>query len=200
MLRKLTLCVLLALTIPACTLLPKPQPAVLDKYLLEYSPSVVAPAGENAPVLVVSTPQSHGAYDTPRIAYMQQQYGLRYYTQSRWADTPARMLAPMMAEAINASGRFQALYASPGRVSAELRLDSELIRFHQDFTVQPSVVHITVRAQLVDLARQRVLASRLFDLREPAGTEDAYGGVQAANRALQQLLQGLVQFCIDNAP
>ena len=81
-----------------------------------------------------------GAYDTPRIAYMQHQYGLRYYTRSRWADTPARMLAPLLAEALNASGRFQALYASPGRVSAELRLDTELIRFHQDFTVSYNFV------------------------------------------------------------
>ena len=200
MLRNPTLIVLLALLATACSVLPQPQPVALDKYLLQYTPAATETATPGVPVVVVSTPHAHGAYDTARIAYMQQRYGLRYYTRSRWADTPARMLAPLMAEAVNATGRFQALYSSPGRVAAELRLDTELIRFHQDFTVEPSVLHLTLRAQLVDLTQQRVLASRLFDVREPAASADAYGGVQAANRAVQALLEELAEFCIDAAP
>jgi cholesterol transport system auxiliary component len=179
-----------------CSVLPKPEPVAMDQYVLEYMPgqSAVA-AADDIPVLVVTTPRAHGGYDTHRIAYMKQEFGLRYYTRSRWADTPARMLAPLMAEAMNASGHFRALYASPGRVSAGLRLDTELIRFHQDFTVQPDVLHLTIRAQLVDLEQQQVLATQLFDIREPAESADAYGGVQAANRAVQVLLGQLTEFC-----
>ncbi|MDX1698228.1 MAG: hypothetical protein R3308_08065, partial [Thiohalobacterales bacterium] len=87
------------------------------------------------------------------------------------------------------------LYASPGALSARYRLDSELIHFHQDFTVRPSEVRITLRAQLVGLDNNRVIASRLIDLREAADSEDAYGGVQAANRASTRLLGELAQFC-----
>jgi len=172
---------------------------VVDKYLLEYTPTTVQKIRANEPVLFVAIPQANGAYDTARIAYMQQQYGLRYYTRSSWADTPARMLAPLMAEALNASGQFQALYATPGQVSADLRLDSELLRFHQDFTRQPSEMHVTLRAQLVDLGAQRVIASRTFDIREAAPSEDTYGGVIAANRAVAQLLEELAAFCADQS-
>ena len=180
----------------ACSILPQPEPVAMEKYLLEYTPAAPQEPRADAPVLVIALPQAHGAYDTARIAYMQQQFGLRYYTRSSWADTPARMLAPLMAEALNASGRFQALYASPGRVSAKLRLDTELLHFHQDFTRRPSEMHVTLRAQLVDLGTQRVVASRLFDIREAAPSEDAYGGVLAANRAVPRLLEELVAFCI----
>ena len=183
----------------ACTLLPEPKPVALDKYLLEYTPAAVAPAGADVPVLMITTPRAHGAYDTARIAYMQQQFGLRYYVHSRWADTPARMLAPLLAEAMNATGQFQALYTSPGRLSGELRLDTELLRFHQDFTVQPGSMHVTLRARLVDLADQRVIASRLFDIQEVTTSEDAYGGVQAANRAIAQLMEQLAQFCLESS-
>jgi cholesterol transport system auxiliary component len=182
----------------ACSVLPEPKPVAMDKYLLEYTPAAVAPASADAPVLVIATPRAHGAYDTARIAYMQQQFGLRYYVHSRWADTPARMLAPLLAEAMNATGRFQAVYASPGRLSGELRLDTELLRFHQDFTVQPSQMHITLRARLVGLADQRVIASQLFDIRETATSEDTYGGVLAANRATAQLMEQLAQFCLES--
>ncbi len=140
---KLLRIVLIPLLLAACSVLPEPKPAALDKYLLEYTPATVREPRADAPVLIVATPQANGAYDTARIAYMQQQFGLRYYTRSSWADTPARMLAPLLAEALNASGQFQAMYASPGRVAANLRLDTELLRFHQDFTRQPSEMHIT---------------------------------------------------------
>jgi cholesterol transport system auxiliary component len=198
--RALLLVPVITLWLAGCTLLPKPEPVALDRYLLEYVPASTQATRADAPVMLVTTPDAQGAYDSPRIAYMQQQYGLRYYTQSRWADTPANMLSPLIADAINATGQIQALYAGPGRVRADLRLDTELTRFHQDFTVQPSVMRITVRAQLVDLRAQRVIASQTFDVREPAQTNDAYGGVQAANRATATLLQQLAQFCLEHLP
>ncbi len=193
--RNLLCSTLILLLSTACSIIPEPKPAALDKYLLEYTPAKVQETRAGAPVLVISTPQAHGAYDTGRIAYMQQQFGLRYYVRSRWADTPARMLAPLMAEALNATGQFQALYASSGQVSANQRLDTELLSFHQDFTHQPSEMHITLRAQLVDLDAQRIIATRTFDISEAAPSEDAYGGVRAANRAVARLLEQLAAFC-----
>lgn len=179
-----------------CAMLPEPKPAVLNKYLLEYTQQPpAAGAGADRPAMIVTIPRAHGGYDSERIAYRQEQFGLRYFAKSRWADTPARMLAPLMAEAINDGGKFQALYAAPGSLSASYRLDSELIRMHQDFTRKPSEAHVTLRARLVSLDENRVLATQTFDFRRPATTEDAYGGVQATNRAIGQLLGELAQFC-----
>lgn len=197
--RNLLMLVAATMLLAACSLLPEPKPVVQDKYLLEYVPAAIPPGAADLPVMVITTPRAHGAYDTARIAYMQQQFGLRYYMRSRWADSPSRMLAPLLAEAVNATGQFQAVHGSPGMLSAGLRLDTELLRFHQDFTEQPNRMHITLRAQLVDLADQRVIASRLFDIRETATSEDTYGGVQAANRATAQLLEQLARFCIESA-
>jgi cholesterol transport system auxiliary component len=183
--------------VSGCSVLPKPEPVTMDQYVLEYTPGRVATeSAEGLPVLVVTTPRAHGGYDTHRIAYMKKAYGLRYYTRSRWADTPARMLAPLTADAMQATGQFQALYAVPGSIASDYRLDTELIRFHQDFTKQPSVVNITLRAKLVDLRESRVVATRQFDIAEPAATDDSYGGVVAANKAVSLLLDELAQFCV----
>lgn len=186
----------------ACSLLPKPEPVSINQYLLEYSPGRQAarqiPA--DAPVILVTVPRAHGGYDSSRIAYMKEDYGLRYYTRSRWADTPARMLAPLLADAIQSTGQFQALYATSGSVSADMRLDTELIRFHQDFRSLPSEMHITLRAHLIDLASGEVLATLLVDRSMAADTDDAFGGVVAANRLLGQVLDELAQFCVSNRP
>lgn len=189
---------LLAWLTGGCSVLPEAEPVSIEQYVLEYTPDSPATrnAAEDVPVLIVTTPSAHGGYDSYRIAYMKQAYGLRYYTRSRWADKPARMLAPLIADAMQASGQYQALYSTPGALAADYRLDTELIRLHQDFTRQPSVVRITFRAQLIDLQTHRVVATQQFDLYETAATEDAYGGVVAANVAVNRLLDELAQFCM----
>ena len=182
--------------LPGCAVLPGPSQVVENKYVLEYDKAVSTPIETGQlPVMLITVPRAHGGYDSSRFAYRKQLYGLRYYARSRWADTPARMLAPLVAEAINHTGQFQALYATPGSIGARYRLDSELIHFYQDFTVQPSEMRIALRAQLVDLHDNQVLATRLIDVREAAKSEDAYGGVRAANRATMRLLDELAQFC-----
>ena len=182
--------------LPGCAVLPGPSQVVENKYVLEYDKAVSTPIETGQlPVMLITVPRAHGGYDSSRFAYRKQLYGLRYYARSRWADTPARMLAPLVAEAINHTGQFQALYATPGSIAARYRLDSELIHFYQDFTVQPSEMRIALRAQLVDLHDNQVLATRLIDVREAAKSEDAYGGVRAANRATGRLLDELAQFC-----
>ena len=42
----------------------------------------------------------------------------------------------------------------------------------------------------------RVLATRLFEATESAPSDDPYGGVTAANVALQRILEQVVDFCI----
>jgi cholesterol transport system auxiliary component len=198
-----TLFSLFVLLLPAgCSVLPQPAPEAINTYVLDYpaAPAVNAAAGNDLPVLIVSTPRAHGGYDTTGIAYMQQTYGLRYFARSRWADTPARMLAPLIADAVQASGQFQALYATPGSVAADLRLDTELIRLHQDFRRQPGEVRITLQAWLIDLKNNGVIATRQLDSVVATQSDDAYGGVIAANRAVGQLLDELARFCAGNRP
>ena len=192
---------LLAWLTGGCSVLPEAEAVSIEQYVLEYTPDpqAIQNTVEGAPVLIVSIPSAYGGYDSYRIAYMKQAYGLRYFTRSRWADTPARMLAPLMADALQATGQFQVLYSAPGALVADYRLDTELIRLHQDFTRQPSVVHLTVRAQLIDLQTHRFIATQQFDIYETAATDDAYGGVVAANRAVNRLFNELAQFSVQVA-
>jgi cholesterol transport system auxiliary component len=146
-------------------------------------------------VLVVNPPSARPGFDTPQIAYVRQAHKLDYYVKSRWAETPARMLAPLLAQALEQAGSFRAVVRTANPVPADLRLDTELIRLQHDFITQPSRVELTLRAQLYDVKGRKVLAVREFDAAENAASEDAYGGVIAANRALARVLGQLTDFC-----
>ena len=179
----------------SCAALQAPEPDRASLYLLEAAPTAGAPRPKRDAVLAVSVPRARPGFDTPLMAYTQRPGALEYFAKNRWADTPARMLAPLLVQALERSGRFSAVVQAPSSALAALRLDTELVRLEQDFDARPSRVRFTLRAQLIDTGARRVLASAEFDETEPAPSDDPYGGVIAANRALARLLERLVDFC-----
>jgi cholesterol transport system auxiliary component len=54
-----------------------------------------------------------------------------------------------------------------------------------------------MHARLVDLREGRVVVMQQFDVVEPAATDDSYGGVVAANKAVSLLLDELARFCVN---
>jgi len=185
------------------SLLPAPLPAE-NVYLLEAGKTVPAAAGTAASgrdvVLAVSMPHARSGYDSAKMVWLRQPHKLEVYSRNRWADTPAHMLAPLLVQALERSGQFQAVVQAPSAFVTELRLDSELIRLQQDFSVKPSRIEFVLRVQLVDVAKRRVIASAEFDETETAPSDGAYGGVLAANCALERLLDRVVSFCTEHVP
>ena len=97
-----TACALLALTAAGC-LSPRTDSSEIHMYQL----SLDGLRGEarhdrmDGPVLLVSPPQAEPGFETQRMAYVRRPYQLEYYAVNQWADTPARMLAPLMVHALH---------------------------------------------------------------------------------------------------
>lgn len=192
---------------------PSVQPAF---YLLDTArpAGAVLPraAASGAPTLLISAPHAAAGYDSQRIVYRQQAHRLDSFAHSEWLDTPAHMLVPLLVAALEQSGSFHAVLHTPSSATGDLRLDSEILQLQQDFTHQPagqsgngqartgaSRVHFVLRVQLIEEASRRVIAARDFSADSPAPSDDPYGGVIAANQAVQKVLDELVVFCAEAA-
>jgi cholesterol transport system auxiliary component len=185
------------LLIAACGGISPPHAAIRpDIYVLEYAQAVQAAQIKHELVLAVGVPRTLAGFDTSQMAYVQQPHELNYFAASRWADTPARMLGPLIAHALEQTESFLAVVQSSGMLPADLRLDTELVRLQQDFRTHPSRVQLTMRAQLIDVRSKRLLAVRQFDDFETAASDDAFGGVAAANRLVQRMLGRVAEFCV----
>jgi cholesterol transport system auxiliary component len=183
------------------SLLPSPPSAPAQFVLDDQAP---APASAqrpppNAPTLIVSAPRAAAGFDTRSMVYLRKLHELEAFAYHQWVDTPAQMLAPLIAQAVERSGAFGAVLRAPTTATAELRLDTELIRLQHEFLGLPSRVRLTLRAVLVDVATRRVVAWREFDTSVASASEDPYGGVLAANQAVREQLAGLATFCAQSA-
>jgi len=186
---------LASLLLAACAALQPPHPESPALYLLDAQPAAAVQRPPHDLVLAIAPPRARPGFATAQMAYVREPHKLDYYAKSRWVDTPARMLAPLMVQAIAQNGTYRAVVQAPSPVAADLRLDTELVRLQQDFATQPSRVQLTLRVQLVEVKTNRALAAQEFDVQENAPSENAYGGAIAANRALARLLAELGDFC-----
>jgi cholesterol transport system auxiliary component len=176
-----------------------PPPAFYSLDSAHGAPPVRVATATAAPTLIVNPPHAAAGFDSQRIIYVRERHKLEYFAHSEWVDPPARMLGPLLVAAIETTGAFRAVVLTPGAAMGELRLDTEIIRLQHEFQTSPSRVRFTLRAYLVDDKARRVLAWREFDSEVAATSEDPYGGVVAANRAVQTVLKDLSAFCAETA-
>ncbi len=187
---------LASLLLAGCVNLSAPS-GTQNIYVLDAQPVVPESGVKRDLVLAVNMPETRPGFETEQIVYFRQPYELNYFVSSRWTDTPARMLQPLLLQAMERSGSFRAVVETGSAVPGDIRLDTDLIRLQHDFTTHPSRVQITLKAQLIDVRSNRVLAVQRFDDTENSSTEDAYGGVIAANRLVQRMLGKLAEFCVE---
>ncbi len=188
-----------AVALSACSALSPTATPATAFYALDGAPQpavVVSMAAVASPTrtLLINPPHAAAGFDSSRIIYLREPHKLDYFALSQWVDPPARMLGPLLTSAIEHTGAFRAVVLMPGAAAGEVRLDTDIIRLQHEFQTRPSRVRFTLRATLVDDRTRQVLAWQEFDAVEPANSEDAYGGVLAANRAVQTVVDELALF------
>ena len=196
-------CAGLLATLAGCAALSPtttPQPSF---YSLDNTQRIKSLTGAAVPLaahtLIVNPPHAASGITSQRIIYVREPHKLEYFAHSEWVDPPARMLAPLIVAAIEKSDVFRAVVLTPSAAAGDLRLDTEIIRLQHDFQTRPSHVRFTLRAYLVEDKTRRVLGWREFDATVPAASENPYGGVMAANLAVQTVLAELAAFCAETA-
>lgn len=204
-LRRLVVTGLALITLSACSALqpsttPQPTFYSLDNARrVQPAQAVVSPAPQNARLtLIVNPPRAAAGFDSQRIIYVREPHKLEYFAHSEWVDPPALMLAPLLVTAMQNNAAFNAVVPAPGAAVGDWRLDTEIIRLQHEFDTQPSRVRFTLRAYLIESKTRRVLAWREFDDYAPAVSEDPYGGVVAANRVVQSVLDKLSMFSAES--
>lgn len=191
-----------ACSFPAPSLLPPERAAPQNVYLLrpQENPHGASGAGAEASgarcaapagTLLVNLPRARPGFDTSGMIYLLQPKAVGIYADSRWADTPARMLAPLAALALEETGCFRAVVQMPTTVAGDIRLDLDDLALEQEFFTRPSRVRLSLAAVFVTLRDQEVVAARRFEVVEEAPSDDASGGAVAANRAVGLLLDRL---------
>lgn len=183
---------IVSLALAGCLSLPRDERPIhtfilsLDRSAGGAAIPEVKPGGG---VLVVNVPVAQPGFDTQRMAYTQRPYEVNYYATHQWADPPARMLTPLLVQALEQTGHWRAIVPMPTSIRGDHRVDIDQLALLQDFLQKPSQVRVALRMQVIKLPEYLVLGTRVFEVVEEASNDDAYGGAVAANRAVDRLVK-----------
>lgn len=191
---------LLSVSVSACNVLSPPKTNPVDVYALTSTPKIATPVKQtNGPTVLISSLTAAPGYDTTAMAYLEKPYRMNYYAENRWLATPVKMLTPLVVKSLQDSGRFSTVEAPPygGRIDLSLKLT--LLYLYQDFMAKPVTEKMAVRATLVDARTSKVLGTQTLTAAVETPSNNAYGGVQAANAATVDILTQLNAFVVQHS-
>ncbi len=169
-----------------------------DLYMLQPSCEAFTPLpSEPLPskVLKISKPKSTSAIMSRNLLYRQNELMLLPYAYSSWSDTPNNMLSFAFVTCIGKSATFRSVLPSHSSARADLLLESNLLEFyHHINSDDTSEGRVSIEFYLVDLDSSQVVATRTFQQRFDARTQNARGGVEALNSATTKLAQDLTRW------
>ena len=141
-------------------------------------------ASQAGRVLLVNPTAVSAFYDTQRLVYSRAEGQRAYYQFAAWTDRPGRAFSDLLARRLGAS-------LTTSGVKGDLILHTRLEELYHDASSSPGTVKIAVSAELVDVAGRLVGERRRFTRAAPAASENAAGAVDAANRALGEVLEDI---------
>ncbi|OGT36496.1 MAG: hypothetical protein A3F11_11965 [Gammaproteobacteria bacterium RIFCSPHIGHO2_12_FULL_37_14] len=180
----------------SCSLFSPVKMEAESNYILNTIPHPVKTQQKHPITLFVSLPETVPAYNTTQMAYTIKPYQIAYFIKNRWAETPSQMLHPLIVQTLQNTGYFHAIVTPPFIGNYDYVLNIQILQLQQNFTYHPAKLQLTWRVQINKIATGKVIATKLFSVRETIPQKSPYGGVIAANRATEKLLAQLVEFCL----
>ena len=149
-----------------------------------HEPAAARRTSQWSRVLLVNPTTVSAFYDTQRLAYSRAEGQRAYYQFAAWTERPGRALSELLMQRLGAA-------SSTSGVKGDLVLHTRLDELYHDATTTPGAVRIALTAELVDPSGRRVGERRRFAHSAPTTAENAPAAVEAANRAVAQVLDDL---------
>ncbi|MFZ2752380.1 MAG: ABC-type transport auxiliary lipoprotein family protein [Lysobacteraceae bacterium] len=180
---RLAALLLAAAWLAGCGILPKQETLAL--YRPEPTIAVDAAWPQANWQLQIARPYADTMHDSARILVRPQPGELQVYKGAAWTQPAPDLVLDTLLRAFADSGRFAGISRRGEGVSAQYELLLDLRRFESDYDggAAPGV-RIEIGARLVHNAGNRVVASRVFDVKMPADGTD----VVQVNRAFERAL------------
>lgn len=182
-----SLSLLAALILSSCG---KP-PTMINKYVLEYPPPVLAklrPLDTGIQVKLFAVDQT---INRPEMVYKVNPYRTGTYWYNRWRANPGYLVTDYLVRDLRDSKLFAGVFSYDLSGPARFRLEGNVVDFQEVDT--PGFWHaaLTLNLTLLDTDKEniteRVMFQRRYGTQEPMLTKSPQGLAEAMSRAMQKL-------------
>lgn len=182
----------------SCSLLSPVKTDQANAYVINAVPDHVVQRQRQSTTMLVAVPDTRPVFDTTKMAYTTKLYRVGYFSQNQWAETPSQMLLPLMTQTLQNTHMYRAVLTPPYAGRYDYVLSTQITQLQQNYTRKPALLQFSLRANIISMTSNQVVASRQFSVSLPIRNATPYNGVLAANKVVSQVLAQLAQFCTEN--
>ena len=179
--------------VSGCSVLSPVAVKPTNKYLIDKTPCISIQK-THPYTLLISLPNTRPIFNTVQMAYSTKPFQIAYFSQNEWAETPSHMLQPLLVQTLAHNRYFQAVTMPSSGGLYDYMLNTDILEFKQDYTSRIPVFVFVLRAQLLQTSTGKIVKAQIFCERIPLPQCSPYGGVLAANRAMENILMQITQF------
>jgi len=183
-------------TLTSCSVFSPVKMNPQTTYVINALPKPSIKKSSRHVTLLVTLPETNPLYGSREMAYTNSPYQIAYFAKNIWAEQPSEMIYPLLVQTLQNTRHFHAVVTISSAVNYEYVLTTQIQQLLQDYTDGTPRVYLTVRAQLIHAATNRVIATKEITIVEYFPQRTPFSGVVAANRATEKMLQHLTKFCV----
>lgn len=178
------------------------QPPSIDLYTLEYSLPRIADTTSLPVVLQVERFGAAPPFDTTRMIYRSRAFERNAYVYHQWQSPPGNLVAYQLAADLQNSGRFRAVSAPHGRMTATHTLQGSIEAFHEHDDAAGNalaVLELTLtltRRDQPDPVR-RIVMQQTYQARKPFAAGQPPELARAMSQAMADIAVRVVQDIYD---
>ena len=118
------------------------------------------------------------------------------YSQAQWVDSPNRAISSEILKLLRATNLFKSVQTFKSRSRSNFLLESNIEDYIQYFSKDQknSYSKVVINFTLIDMRTNEVIAAKTLSAKVASETLDADGGVEALNRALDDVLSQSIIF------
>lgn len=190
-----TLLSLLALS--SCSLFSAVPSQSTSAYVINTTPCHITSESRDHTSLFVAPMEADPIYNTTAMAYTTKPYQIAYFGKNNWAEPPAAMIQPLIIQTLQNTHHFRTVNGGSSVGNYDYILKTQLLELQQAFLSNTSIVHLKIRAQIINANNGQVIATKQFSVSEMTAQKTPYSGVIATNRATAAILEQIARFCLN---
>lgn len=130
------------------------------------------------------------SFNLTAIFYSTKPYLFEEYAQNRWINLPSNMIYNQLTDSFIASNIFENIVLKDKKIEHEYSLKTEVIKLYQTFEEDKSYAVLKLKFDLVK--DEKIVKSFNFDKKVLCKSSNAYGFVQATNKAFEESINSLL--------
>ncbi len=180
-----------------CSIAPGLEPTEERNYQLVGSEDGVSLAAACPRSLNIRPMFANSFLGSRKIVFGKRANERGFYQYAAWLEAPPLRLVSLLEQKLERSGGFTSISLLSSGARADLELSLELREFYHDISNEPGVGRVEVRAELLELHRRDVLASRTFTATAAARQYSSEGAVNALSEASQTVVADMTHWISD---